>query len=141
MMVPPSVEMGGRPARILVVDDERDNRELLDLILGWEGFVVLSANDGEQALAAVASDAPDLLLLDVMMPGMDGYEVASRLKGDATTHQIPIIIVTALADTNDAKARGCSAGAEGFLAKPIDRDSLLRVVKAMFRTTYPGYQE
>jgi len=136
----PTAEIGDRRARILVVDDERDNRELLDLILSWEGFVVLTASTGEEALASVLSDAPDLILLDVMMPGMDGYHVASKLKGDIATRQIPIIIVTALTDTN-AQMRGRSAGAEGFLAKPVDRDNMVKTVRTLFRTTYGSFHE
>jgi two-component system cell cycle response regulator len=136
-MTTSAAEISGRPGRILVVDDERDNRELLDVILSWEGFAVSTASDGEAALAAAASHAPHLILLDVMMPGMSGYDVTRRLKKDAATKHIPIILVTALAGP-DARAQGVSAGADGFLAKPLDREGLVLAVRAVFETTYAG---
>ena len=80
---------GARTVRILVVDDEEDNRELLAVVLTWEGFVVATAPGGAEALASVAKDRPDVVLLDVMMPDMDGYEVLARMKGDAATQSIP----------------------------------------------------
>ena len=84
--------MADHPARILIVDDERRNRELLEVMLTPEGFFLQTAANGAEALAMVAEQAPDLILLDVMMPGMDGYEVTSRLKGDESTRHIPVIL-------------------------------------------------
>jgi DNA-binding response OmpR family regulator len=121
-----------RPVRILVVDDERDNRELLDIILTHEGFLIETAAGGEEAIATVARERPDLILLDLMMPGMDGYQVTAKIKSDLSTKDIPIILVTAM---TGAKARtlGLGAGADDFLAKPLDRDELVLHVKRLLR--------
>src|SRR4030081_1269513 len=89
-----------RPARVLIVDDEHHNRQLLEVMLTPEGFVLQTAASGEEALAIVAQDPPDLLLLDIMMPGMDGYQVAAKIKGNQATKSIPVIMVTALDDHN-----------------------------------------
>jgi len=121
------------PARILIVDDGADNRAVLEVILGWEGFVILTAASGEEALDAVALQAPDLILLDVMMPGMDGYEVLAKLKGDLATKDIPVIMITALADP-DGMRLALSASADDVLSKPLDRAELvLRVKKLLSR--------
>lgn len=87
-------ETADQPSRILIVDDEGPNRRLLEAMLEPEGFLLQSADGGEKALEFVARHPPDLILLDVMMPGMDGYEVAS-IKADLATKNIPVIIVTA----------------------------------------------
>jgi two-component system cell cycle sensor histidine kinase/response regulator CckA len=128
-------------ARILIVDDERHNRQLLEVMLTAEGFSVLIATSGEEALAAVAKQAPDLILLDVMMPGMNGYEVASRIKGDPATNHIPIVVVSAL-DDRKARMLALSAGAEDFLTKPIDRIELcLRVRNLLRLKAYGDYHD
>lgn len=126
-----------KPARVLIVDDERHNRQLLEVMLAPEGFVLLTAASGEEALAVVAEQAPDLILLDIMMPGMDGYEVADRIKGNPATKSIPVIMVTAL---NDRKARmlGLAAGAEEFLSKPVDRAELVVRVRNLSRLKASG---
>ena len=119
--------MTGNAPLILVVDDEPQNRRLLEALLLPEGYRTVCAGDGREALAIVADDAPDLILLDIMMPGMDGYEVARNLKANPATANIPIIMVTAQID-RDARLRGLDAGAEDFLLKPVDRAELwLRV--------------
>jgi len=120
------------PHRILVVDDERPNRELLDVMLCAEGFAVTTVSSGEEALASVAAEPPDLILLDVMMPGMNGYEVTTRLKHARATSCIPVIMVTAL-DDRAARLHGLQAGAEDFLSKPVDRAELTVRVRNLVR--------
>jgi signal transduction histidine kinase len=120
------------PPCVLIVDDERHNRDLLEVMLKPEGFRLLSAASGEEALAIVAQQPPDLILLDVMMPGMDGFEVASKIKGDPATSSIPVVMLTALDDRN-ARMLGLSAGAEDFLTKPIDRAELSVRVRNLLR--------
>ena len=109
-----------RPARILVVEDDEDSREVLDIVLSHEGFLVVTAAGGEEALASVAQERPDLILLDGRMPGMDGYEVAAKLKGDPATQDIPIIMITGMTD-DVSRLRALNAGAEGVIGKPIGR--------------------
>ncbi|MCW2714464.1 MAG: diguanylate cyclase [Frankiales bacterium] len=115
--------VSARPKTVLIVDDEPQNCSLLTALLLPEGYVTRTATSGELALAAVAEQAPDLILLDVMMPGLDGYRVASILKADPATAAIPIIMVSALSD-RDARLSGLNSGAEDFLTKPIDRAEL-----------------
>src|SRR5579862_6501625 len=121
-----------RPSRVLVVDDETRNVKLLCSLLRVQGYVVESAADGEAALAAVAQSRPDLILLDVMMPGIDGFEVATRLKANPHTQTIPIIMVTSL-DDRASKLSALNAGAEDFLTKPIDRAELWGRVRNLLR--------
>ena len=129
------------PARILIVDDERHNRELLKVMLEPEGFVLETASSGEEALEIVARQPPDLILLDVMMPGMDGYQVAARIKGNLATKNIPVIMITALDDRN-ARMLGLSAGAEDFLSKPVDRAELCVRVRNLLRLkAYGDYHD
>ena len=112
-----------RPACVLIVDDERVNRDVLKVMLAPEGFLLLTASSGEEALALLAHQPPDLILLDVMMPGMDGYEVAAKIKGNPETSSVPIIMVTAI-DDQKARLLGLNAGVEDFLTKPVDRAEL-----------------
>jgi PAS domain S-box-containing protein len=129
------------PSRILIVDDERHNRQLLELMLRAEGFVLLAAASGEEALAMVAQEPPDLILLDIMMPEVDGYRVAEALKGRPTTRNIPIIMVSDL-DDRDARMRGLQAGAEDFLTKPVDRAELCVRVRNLLRLkAYGDYHD
>jgi len=116
--------------RLLIVDDERKNRQLIEVMLGEEGYQLLTACCGEDALAMIALSAPDLVLLDVMMPGMDGYQVAARIKADPATAQIPVVILTALGDRN-SMAHGLSAGAVHYLTKPVNRAELRACVRAL----------
>jgi diguanylate cyclase (GGDEF)-like protein/PAS domain S-box-containing protein len=119
-------------ANILIVDDEPQNRKLLEALLRHEGYATACACNGEEALAEVARQAPDLILLDIMMPRMDGYEVARILKAAPTTSSIPIIMVTALID-RDVRLAGLKAGAEEFLTKPVDRSELWLRVRNLLR--------
>jgi signal transduction histidine kinase len=119
-------------ARVLIVDDEPRNRELLQVMLSGEAFEIQMATSGEEALAMVAERPPDIMLLDVMMPGMSGYEVAERIKSDLATKNIPIILVTAL-DDRGARLLGLAAGVEDFLSKPVDRAELIARVRNLLR--------
>jgi diguanylate cyclase (GGDEF)-like protein len=117
---------------ILVVDDEPVNCRLLEALLRPEGYLTRAASSGQDALASIAELAPDLILLDVMMPGMDGYAVAGALKADPATSNIPIIMVSAR-DDHDAQLRGLNSGAEDFLTKPVDRTELWLRVRNLLR--------
>jgi signal transduction histidine kinase/DNA-binding response OmpR family regulator len=128
----PMTEIAHHPACILIVDDERHNRALLEVMLAPEGFLLLTAANGEEAIATVARQPPDLILLDIMMPGMNGYQVAEKIKGDPATKQIPIIMVTALHD-REAMMLGLAAGAEDFLTKPVYRAELCMRVRNLLR--------
>ena len=139
-MKPNPPDIADRPVRILIVDDQCDNRELLEIILGWEGFFVLTAASGEEALSAAAQKQLDLVLLDVMMPEMNGYEVLAKLKANAMTKHIPVMLLSGLAD-RAAKLLGMNAGAEDFLAKPLHRETIVSRVKDLLRKTYADYHE
>lgn len=119
-------------ATILIVDDEFANRESLEQLLQPEGYLTTSATSGKQALAAVAEHAPDLILLDVTMPDMDGFTVASLLKANPATASIPIIMVTAHTGRG-ARVVGLHAGAEDYLTKPVDAAELLLKVRNLLR--------
>lgn len=117
--------------RVLVVDDDERNRKLLSRFLAAKGFAVREANDGIEALEAVSSEHPDAILLDVMMPRLDGFEVCRRLKSNPETAHIPVLLVTMLSDRSD-RLTGIEAGANDFLSKPVDLDeTLLRVRNAV----------
>ncbi|MDB4911186.1 MAG: multi-sensor signal transduction histidine kinase [Gemmatimonadetes bacterium] len=120
------------PARILIVDDDRQNRRLLEVMLTAKNYQLQTAASGEEALALVAKQPPDLILLDVMMPGMDGNEVASTLKLNPATKNIPIIMVTALSN-HDARMVALRAGAADFLTKPVDHAELCVRVRNLLR--------
>ena len=120
------------PATILIVDDEPHNRKLFDAIVRHEGYLSISASTGEEALLSVAQHAPDLILLDVMMPGMNGYEVASRLKANPATLNTPIIMITALIDRR-ARIQALDAGVEEFLTKPVNRIELGLKIRNLLR--------
>lgn len=117
---------------LLVVDDNPLNRKLLADTLNADGYRVRCAASGSEALAAIADTAPDLLLLDVMMPGMDGFELVRQLRADRTTRELPVVMVTAL-DDEGSRTRLAAAGVEHLLTKPVDRwqlSSLLRKLLA-----------
>lgn len=122
----------GKPALIQIVDDDLRNIRLLEAQLKAEGHEIMTALSGNACLAQLKDRLPDLILLDIMMPGMDGFEVAGRLKQDARTKAIPVIMVTALED-RDSRLRALDMGAEEFLNKPIDRAELWIRVRNMLR--------
>jgi adenylate cyclase len=120
------------PPRILIVDDIETNRDIIDARLRSHGYELIQAADGEEALAATKRYRPDLILLDVMMPKLDGIEVTRRLKSDPSLPFTPIILVTAKGDSKDVVA-GLDAGADEYLTKPIDQAALVARVKSMLR--------
>ena len=120
------------PPRILIVDDNETNRDLLITRLGTHGFDLLQASDGEEAIEVTKKSLPDLILLDVMMPKLDGIEATKRIKADTSLPFTPIILVTAKADTKDVII-GLEAGADEYLTKPVDQTSLVARVKSMLR--------
>jgi len=120
------------PPRVLIADDSAVNLKILHTRLSAEGYETVTAADGEQALAAAATERPDLILLDVMMPKVDGFEVCRRLKQDPAFQFTPIIIVTAMGDAKDA-VTGLDAGADEYLTKPVDQQALLARVRSMLR--------
>jgi two-component system cell cycle response regulator DivK len=110
--------------RILVVEDHEDNRQILRVLLGSAGYSMIEAHDGETALTTTASERPDLILMDIQLPGLDGYEVTRRIKADPALRGIPIIAVTSYAlsgDEDKARAAGCIA----YVAKPYSPLELL----------------
>jgi class 3 adenylate cyclase/CheY-like chemotaxis protein len=121
-----------RPARILVVDDVPDNVEIVRTRLESQGYEVLTAADGEAALEMARTALPDLVLLDVMMPKLDGIEVTRRLKADPSLPFMPIILVTAKAEASDIVA-GLDSGGDDYLTKPIDHAALMARVRSMLR--------
>ena len=119
-------------ARILVIDDIETNRRLLEARLSAEYFEVLLAADGPTGLELARTEEPDLILLDIMMPGMDGFEVCKRLKADDKLRHIPVVMVTAL-DEREGRIRGLKAGADEFLTKPVDEIALFARVRSLLR--------
>ena len=119
-------------AHILVVDDDEPNLEVLVEMLALEHYVVSTATHGFEALAKIAAEKPHLVLLDVMMPELDGFEVCQRIKADPTMGDIPVIMVTALTDVDDL-VRGFEAGADDFVTKPFNFDALMARVGSQLR--------
>jgi DNA-binding response OmpR family regulator len=112
---------------VLVVDDEEEIREVLRLTLALAGYDVREAEDGKRALASVEVDPPDLIILDVLMPGMNGFEVCRQVRGDSRSAHVPILMLSAKTDAR-SRAEGLHAGATAYLTKPIAADQLIRHV-------------
>src|SRR5262249_46527856 len=127
----------GRPrrelmARILVVDDSEVNRDLIHAFLEGEAYVLFDASSGEEALEVAARAPPDLVLLDVMMPGIDGFETARRLKKAAGEDFLPVILLTSLSD-QESRVRGLETGADEFLTKPVNAQELHARIRSLLR--------
>lgn len=125
-------ELTDPSADVLVVDDQDGNARLLERLLAREGHHVRRARHGAEALTMIASAPPDLVVMDVLMPGLDGFETCHRLKTDPATRLIPVALVTALQDTRD-RIRGLEAGADDFVSKPVKRAELTARVRALLR--------
>jgi PleD family two-component response regulator len=122
-----------RPPRILIADDNPQGAELLEAYLGDSDYELRTAADGEQTLQQVAAWHPDLILLDIMMPRISGFEVCKRLKGDPATRDIAILMITALDQPSDVE-RALEAGTDDFLSKPIHKSELLLRVRSLLRS-------
>jgi two-component system phosphate regulon response regulator PhoB len=126
--------------RVLIVDDEAPIREMLTLALEMAGYDVVEASNAQQAMAEIVDNRPDLMLLDWMMPGTSGIELARRLKKDSLTADIPIIMLTAKGD-EDHKVKGLEAGADDYITKPFSPRELVARLKAVLRRTSPNGEE
>ncbi len=124
--------MHNRRQRILVIDDNITNVELLEAYLYAADYEVITAYNGHSGLEMAITEAPDLLLLDIMMPGLDGYQVCTQLKNNEKTRFIPIIMITALTEIED-KIKGLNAGADDFLSKPFNKHELMARVRSLLR--------
>jgi len=116
------------PRTVLVVEDEPDNRLLIRMILQGDGYEVLEAEDGAAGIAMMRAHMPDLVLLDVMMPGLNGFEVHERVSADPELRAIPVVMLTALAQQTDVE-RAVARGVQGYVTKPFEPDELLKAVQ------------
>ena len=123
-------------AKILVVDDEPRNVKILHIQLQARGYAVLTAGDGAEALEVVRDETPDLILLDINMPKVDGYEVLAKVRADKTTEFIPIIMITALRDTEENRIKAVEAGADDFIEKPFNSFEVLARIKSLLRIKF-----
>jgi putative two-component system response regulator len=117
---------------ILVADDQAANRELLEELLAAQGFKVITVSDGAAALQESSRAQPDLVLLDVMMPHLNGFQVCEQIKANPDTYLIPVILITALSDRQD-RIQGIKVGADDFLSRPVDRTELLARVRSLLK--------
>ncbi|MEZ6124106.1 MAG: response regulator [Planctomycetaceae bacterium] len=122
-------------SRVLIADDNEQNRELLDAYLANENYEILFAHDGQQTMDVVESGQPDLILLDIMMPKMSGYEVCERLKADPEKRSIPVLMVTALNEMGDIE-KAVKAGCDDFLTKPVNQLELKTRVRSLLRVRH-----
>lgn len=122
-------------SKILIADDNQQNCELLDAYLSDEDYEIAMAYDGRQTIERVASFGPDLILLDIMMPKLSGYEVCKHLKSDDKTRSIPILMVTALNEKNDIE-KAVQAGCDDFLTKPVNQLELKTRVRSLLRVRH-----
>src|SRR5262245_14672052 len=127
-----NLSMDGGRTRILVVDDLPENREILTGLLEPEGYTVLTARDGLEALERALADPPDLILMDVSMPRMTGFEACRRLKSDERTRLVPLVLVTGLVARED-RIQGIAAGCDDFLTKPVDSEQLVARTRSLLR--------
>ena len=118
--------------KVLVVDDDERNRVLISDVLKVGGYTCVAASDGLEALEMLRASPPDLIILDLMMPGMDGFEVCRRVKGDPSTRRIPVVVITAFAD-KASRVKGLESGADDFMSKPFDTSELRVRVKNLLK--------
>ena len=126
------------PVTILVVDDDPVIQKLLEVNFEMEGYHVATANDGAEALATVAARPPDMVVLDVMMPKLDGIEVVRRMKADAATAAVPVLLLSARAQAKDI-TEGLQAGADAYMTKPFDPVELLDRVASLLKGPEGGH--
>lgn len=122
-------------SRVLIADDIQQNRELLEAYLADQGYEILMASDGQQTMQLVDKHQPDLILLDIMMPRMSGYEVCSQIKSDPARRGIMVLIVTALNEAGDIE-KAVNAGCDDFLTKPVNRLELRTRVRSLLRVRH-----
>lgn len=122
-------------SRVLIADDIQQNRELLEAYLADEGYEILMAADGQQTMQMVEQHQPDLILLDIMMPRMSGYEVCAQIKADSEKRGIPVLMVTALNEAGDIE-KAVNAGCDDFLTKPVNRLELRTRVRSLLRVRH-----
>ena len=118
--------------RILIIEDQEDNRQIIHDVLSASGYESIEATTGEEGLAFAEREKPDLILMDIQLPGMDGYEVTRRIKANVALHHIPIIAVTSYALSGDDQ-KAFAAGCDGYVTKPVSPKVLLRKIKEYLR--------
>ena len=118
--------------KVLIVDDEEGIRDALEFFLDREGYETLIASTGEAVKTIISEQIPDLIILDILMPGMNGYELCEQIRDNPITHSIPILMLTGLANTKD-ELRGYNCGADDYLRKPFNTDELLLKVKKLLK--------